>query len=305
MYLEHYRLREPPFALTPDTGFFFSHASHQEALNVLLVALRSGEGFIKIVGEVGTGKTLLCRMLLNTLGPDFVTCYVPDPLLTPSALRLAVAEELGIRCARNIGQHGLLKRIHERLIGLADEGKQVVLCLDEAQSLPDDSLESLRLLTNLETEKFKLLQVVLFGQPELDRRLARPALRQLRQRITFAHSLQPLDRAGAEGYVRHRLQIAGHQGPALFTPRALAKLHRSSGGYPRLLNILCHKALLAAYGTGAAAVGTPHVRRAIQDSVHPGTRSWFPISERIVRAAGLALALTAGIGLYVWRGAVP
>ena len=205
MYLQHYSLSEPPFTLTPDTDFFFNYSSHQQALNVLLVALQGGEGFIKVTGEVGTGKTLVCRQLLNLLEENYVTAYIPNPCLNPTALRMALAEELGLEFARNIGQHRLLKLITERLLELHRNDKQVVLLLDEAQAIPDDSLEALRLLTNLETEKRKLLQVVLFGQPELDVRLAQRNFRQLKQRIVFSYQLHPLTRRALGEYVRHRL----------------------------------------------------------------------------------------------------
>ena len=162
MYEQHFGLSEAPFSLTPDTGFFYNYPSHQEALNVLTVALSTGEGFIKVTGEVGTGKTLLCRKLLNTLGDDFVTAYIPNPILTPAALRHALADELGIRTARRTGQNRTVNLINERVIELQRKGKRVVLLLDEAQALPRDCLEAVRLLTNLETEKSKLLQVVLF-----------------------------------------------------------------------------------------------------------------------------------------------
>lgn len=165
MYLQHFALKEYPFTLTPDTEFFFGQGVHQEALNVLLVALQAGEGFIKITGEVGTGKTLVCRRLLNLLDDAFVTAYLPNPFVDPKALQLGLAEELGLACSPQIDSHTLLKTITQRLIELDAAGKRAVLLLDEAQSLPDDTLEALRLLTNLETEKRKLLQVVLFGQP--------------------------------------------------------------------------------------------------------------------------------------------
>ena len=152
MYLEHFGLEQHPFSITPDTDFFVNQGSHREALNVLLVALRSGEGFIKVTGEVGTGKSLLCRELLNTLDGEFVTAYLPNPFLNPTALRMALAEELGIEFARNIGQHRLLQLISERLIEICATGKRVALLIDEAQTLPDQSMEALRLLTNLETE---------------------------------------------------------------------------------------------------------------------------------------------------------
>ena len=297
MYQSHFGLASLPFTITPDTGFFHNAGTHQEALNVLLVALRTGEGFIKVTGEVGTGKTLLCRQLLNSLADDVVTAYIPNPFLNPIALRMALAEELGIEFARNIGQHRLLKRINERLVELNAAGRRVVLLLDEAQAMPDDSLEALRLLTNLETEHDKLMQVVLFGQPELDRRLAGNHLRQLRQRILFSHRLQPLEHAGLRAYIEHRLRIAGWRGGPLFTPRALRRLHRASRGIPRLVNVLCHKALLAAYGRGDRVVDHRHLQRAILDTedAGPAPRHRGPLLRWLVAAllAGLGAAGTA------------
>ncbi len=266
MYLEHFGLRTFPFGITPDTSFYFDSPSHQEALNILLVALRSGEGFLKVTGEVGTGKTLLCRRLLHVLDKEFVTAYIPDPFLTPTALRMALAEELGIKCARNLGQHALLKLITERLIEINATGKRVALLLDEAQALPDDSLEALRLLTNLETEKDKLLLVVLFGQPELDERLAQKKFRQLRQRIIFSHALRPLSAEECGAYLHHRLAIAGSDGRELFDSRVCKLLAKASRGIPRLLNILGHKALMAGFGQGMGRITTAQVHRAIADT---------------------------------------
>ena len=268
MYLEHFALRELPFSITPDTSFFFNNAGNQQAMNVLLVALRSGEGFIKITGEVGTGKTLLCRRLLNLLSVDkeFVTAYIPNPYLTPTALTMALAEELGIDCPRNLGQHRTLKLITDELIALNTDGKRVVLLIDEAQAMPEQSLEALRLLTNLETEKYKLLQIVLFGQPELDVTLAKPSIRQLRQRIAFSYTLPFMDREGVQAYLAHRLLVAGYSGSTMFVDKAIDSLYRASRGVPRLVNILAHKALMAAYGQGAKAVQLQHVSAAVADT---------------------------------------
>lgn len=268
MYLEHFALRELPFSITPDTSFFFNNSGHQQAMNVLLVALRSGEGFIKITGEVGTGKTLLCRRLLNLLSVDkeFVTAYIPNPYLTPTALVMALAEELGIDCPRNLGQHRTLKLITDKLIAFNAEGKRVVLMIDEAQAMPEQSLEALRLLTNLETEKYKLLQIVLFGQPELDVILSKPSIRQLRQRIAFSYKLPFMDREGVQAYLAHRLLVAGYSGSPMFVDKAIDSLYRASRGVPRLLNILAHKALMAAYGQGAKAVQLQHVSAAVADT---------------------------------------
>lgn len=303
MYRQHFGLIERPFTLTPDTGFFFGYGSHQEALNVLLVALRSGEGFVKVTGEVGTGKTLICRMLLGYLGPEFVTAYIPNPALTPRALHLSLAEELGLTRNLNMGQHGILRAINDALTGLSAEGRRVVLLLDEAQALTDESLEALRLLTNLETEKSKLLQIVLLGQPELDERLQAAHLRQLRQRITFSYRLQPLDSEGVGGYVKHRLAVAGADGNALFARAATRLLYKASGGIPRLVNVLAHKALLSAWGQGACQVKCHHVRRAIDDTESVAPARSF--RRRLGYAlTGIATAFGAGLGFVIWSNAL-
>jgi MSHA biogenesis protein MshM len=297
MYLEHFGLEQHPFSITPDTDFFVNQGSHREALNVLLVALRSGEGFIKVTGEVGTGKSLLCRELLNTLDGEFVTAYLPNPFLNPTALRMALAEELGIEFARNTGQHRLLQLISERLIEICATGKRVALLIDEAQTLPDQSMEALRLLTNLETEKQKLLQVVLFGQPELDERLEGEHLRQLKQRITFSYRIRPLDRAALGNYLNHRLVVAGYSGEPLFTNMAMASLQRNSRGIPRLVNVLSHKALMSAYGRGEHLVCAHHVRRAASDT--EDTRILCPHRYELVTSLFSMLTLIGG-RLHGW-----
>ena len=280
MYLRYFGLEEAPFSLTPDTEFFFNYEAHQEALNVLLVALRTGEGFIKVTGEVGTGKTLVCRKLMGMMEDDFIIAYIPNPLLNPSALRAALADELGIEFARNIGQHRLLKVINEKLVELTAAGKRVVVLIDEAQAMPEESLEALRLLTNLETEKFKLLQVVMFGQPELDKKLDQQSVRQLKQRITFSYTLKPIERSHIGNYVQHRLVVAGYKGTGLFSSAAIKELEKASRGTPRLINILSHKALMAAFGKGAQQVEKVHMKMAVQDSVQANTKRTF-FSRRI------------------------
>ena len=220
MYEAHFGLREPPFGITPDTSFVYAGTSHQEALNTLLVAARNGEGFMKVTGEVGTGKTLLCRRFLATLDERFVSAYLPNPYLEPRTLMFALADELGTALPRDADQHQLLKELARALLHFARDGKTVVVCLDEAQAMPQETLEALRLLTNLETEKRKLLQVVLFGQPELDERLAQAAVRQLRQRITFQYRLSALDVTEVDRYLEHRLRVAGYRGNRLLVPAA-------------------------------------------------------------------------------------
>jgi MSHA biogenesis protein MshM len=266
MYQAFFGLHEAPFSITPDTDFFYAYKSHQEAFDTLRVALQTGEGFIKIIGEVGTGKTLLCRKLLTSLDEGYVTAWLPNPQLNDKALRHAVAEELGLQLARNVGQHRLLKELQEYLIQLHTDKKRVVLLIDEAQALPEESLEALRLLTNLETRKQKLLQVVLLGQPELDRLLERPAIRQLKQRITFSYRLRPLDRTAMQDYIQHRLSKAGFNGPPLFSHSAMRLLYRATGGIPRLVNIISHKTLMLAFGEGQRRISKALVRSAIEDT---------------------------------------
>ena len=294
MYQAHFGLREAPFGLTPDTSFFFNGPQSQKALNTLLVAARNGEGFIKITGEVGTGKTFLCRKFMQSLGPGFVTAYIPNPNLPPQALILALADELAVLLPKDADQHQLLKSINLRLLNLAAQGKRVLLCLDEAQAIPVDSLEALRLLTNLETEKRKLLQIVLFGQPELDAKLALPEIRQLAQRITFHYHLGPLSRDDVEFYVAHRLRVAGFGGARLFSASAISRLYRASGGIPRLVNILAHKALMLCYGQGRQQVTAAHVAAAAADTLAARSRSWpwlAGVGALAAMAAGLAWTL--------------
>jgi MSHA biogenesis protein MshM len=276
-YLGHFGLREPPFGITPDTTFFFPCRSTQEALNTLLITLGNGEGFIKITGEVGTGKTLLCRKFLGTLDDSrWVSAYIPNPSLEPRTLLIALAEELGATVEPGVDQHRLLKSITRTLLDLARHDRRVVLCMDESQAMPLETLETLRLLTNLETEKRKLMQVVLFGQPELDRKLASASIRQLRQRISFQHDLEGLDEDEVGAYFAHRLRVAGYTGPELLRAGARGDLYRASRGVPRLVNILAHKSMLLLYGEGGWAIEKRHVRAARLDTpaaVQP--RAWW------------------------------
>lgn len=268
MYLQHFGLNQLPFNLTPDTEFFCELPTHREALNVLLVALQSGEGFIKITGPVGTGKTLLCRKLLNELGEPFITAYIPNPNLTPMDLHQAIADELKLQLDFDDESHQsrVLAQINQSLLKASLNGNKVVLIIDEAQAMPIKTLEALRLLTNLETEKQKLLQIVLFGQPDLDDILNDESIGQLRQRITFSYTLKPLSQQQAYEYLQHRLQVAGNTHIDLLSPRVVRSLHKYTRGIPRLLNVLCHKALLIAYGKGHSTVRWSHVQIAALDT---------------------------------------
>lgn len=299
MYKAHFGLREIPFSITPDTSYFFSFASYQAALNTLLIAARNGEGFIKITGEVGTGKTLLCRKFMKTLDASFVTAYIPNPLLEPRSLMLALADELACPQERSFDQHQLIKAINHKLLDLARQGKRVLLCIDEAQALPLDTLEALRLLSNLETEKRKLLQIVLFAQPELDRKLARSEIRQLTQRISFHYRLQALSKQEINIYVAHRLSVAGYTGPQLFSRAALAVLRVCSGGIPRMLNILAHKSLMLCFGEGRQRVSARHALLAARDTL---AVDQLPSYKRLLRlSGGLLMTVFAVAGWMVYR----
>lgn len=294
MYNKHFGLREAPFSITPDTAFSFASGVFQEALNTLLIAVKNGEGFIKITGEVGTGKTLLCRKFLASLDQDFISAYIPNPYLEPRTLLAALADELNLDLPRDLDQHLMLKALTLALLEFAREGKRVVVTLDEAQAMPLETLEALRLLSNLETEKRKLLQVVLIGQPELNDKLDQPSLRQLKQRIAFHYELRALTRDELDYYVAHRLTVAGHQGGALFTKGALYALYHASGGTPRIVNILCHKSLLLVFGEGKQQVEEKHIRVAASDT--PAARI-----EAQHRWWWIALALFGvGLGVSGW-----
>ncbi len=282
MYLTHFGLQEAPFGLTPNTGFYYGLPPHEEALQVLNWALAQGEGFIKVTGEVGTGKTLLCRKLLSELGSEarpVRLAWLPNPHLTPAELRIALALELGL-AVRDQSELDLTDRIHRHLISLHQQGSRVVVLIDEAQALPDETLEAIRLFGNLETESSKLLQIVLFGQPELDARLAKPHLRQLRQRIGFSYCLRPLRFDETRAYLEHRLQVSGYRGAPLFAGRAMRLLWRASRGIPRLINILAQKCLMLAYGQGVRQIDSRLVRLAIRDTDDASRiapRRWWPL----------------------------
>lgn len=273
MYVRYFGLRDLPFETVSNATIYVELPQHREAFNTVQFGLRSGEGFVKVVGEVGTGKSALCRSLLTSLDDEFIAVYLPNPARSRRDLLLAIADELGIEIARENGTHRVQKRLRETLLEAARNERRVVVFVDEAQTMPEKSLEELRLLSNLESNHGRLLQVVLFGQPELDARLERYALRPLQQRIAWSARLTPLDRATTRLYVCSRLEAAGADRPdSIFTPAAIERIHRSSGGIPRLINVLCHKSLLAAVSSNDYQVGRRHVGRALDDT--EGIRRW-------------------------------
>lgn len=264
MYEQYYGLSEKPFSLTPDTEFFYQSYTHQEALNVLKVAIKSGDGFIKVTGEVGTGKTLLCRKLLDALDDNYNTVYIPNPYMNCNALLDAVLVEMGV--ANRLENDNHLVCINDYLIESAKQSKTTVIILDEAQSLPEESLEAIRLLSNLETEKKKLVQIILFGQPELDNKLAKSSIRQLQQRIMHSYHLEPLSKSSLRAYLHHRLVSAGYAGPELFDQKARDFLYRMSQGVPRIINVLCNKAMMQSYASGEYYISRKQIESAVEDS---------------------------------------
>lgn len=298
MYLEHFQLKQFPFALSPNTEFFCHLKGHQEALNVLLYGINAGEGFIKVIGEVGTGKTILCRKILKTLDNSFVTAYIPNPDLNPLELRKAFAQELGINVSAQIDRCDLLNLISNKLLSLAALGKKVILIIDEAQALPDKSLETLRLLTNLETESEKLLQVILFAQPEFDERLKSCHFRQLNQRVTFSYRLKPIRKDDLHSYLCYRLAVAGCTRGSLFDKKACNLLYHASKGLPRIINILSHKALLACYGFGDQIVGRKAMLRAISDSRDIIGHDSVTLRRRLIWFSFLIGVASLGVASY-------
>ncbi|PKF50812.1 ExeA family protein [Enterovibrio nigricans] len=263
MYLTHFNLREAPFSLTPDTRCFFGLRSHVEAINTCVSAAKMGEGLMKVTGEVGTGKTLVCRYLLKTLARDFTLVYLPNPANTVASLYRMIADELSIDSETE--QDMLLGAIQRAAIEAMREEKPVLILSDEAQALPDDVLEAIRLLGNLETEQRKLIQQILFGQPELDERLRHHNMRQLLQRISFSAELFPMTFVEASAYIDHRLEEQGAHA-SLFSLWAKRRIWVASQGIPRIAHQLCHKALLVSYSKGQRKVSGTAVRLAIKDT---------------------------------------
>ena len=264
MYEEFYGLSAPPFSITPDPRFLFFSDRHREAYEHVLFGITQRKGFIQLTGEVGAGKSTLCRAVLERLGNGYATALILNPMMTSNQLIRAILHELGLDASGN-DRLRLGHRLNEFLLHRSAGGGDVVLFVDEAQDLSDELLEEIRLLSNLETDDRKLLQIVLIGQPELRARLARPALRQLRQRITVRYHLGPLQRDEIEAYVLHRLTVAGARGRPTFTPGALRAVHRASRGVPRLVNAICDKTLLAGYVEGIDRLGRRQVRRAVKE----------------------------------------
>ncbi|MBB5209588.1 ExeA family protein [Chiayiivirga flava] len=298
MYLDFYGLREPPFSITPDPRFVFLSERHRDALAHLLYGIGQGGGggFVQLTGEVGTGKTTLCRLLLEQLPENARVALVLNPRLSPVELLESICEELRVDLT---GRRGSLKSLvdglNAYLLDAYAQGLRVVLIVDEAQNLSTESLEQIRLLTNLETPTQKLLQIILLGQPELREMVARPELRQLAQRITARYHLTPLDPDETEAYVRHRLAVAGST-RLPFTRLALRRLHQHSGGVPRLINTIADRALTAGYVQDHAQIGEGTVNRAAAEVLASPLSRW-----RLPQMGWFAGALIALAALVLWQ----
>ncbi|WP_226935923.1 AAA family ATPase [Janthinobacterium sp. GW458P] len=305
MYLRHFGLRTAPFGITPDPAFFYTGNTRGALLDALLYAVTQGEGIIKLTGEVGSGKTMLCRMLAERLPAHVDVLYLPNPGLAPDEVAHAIAAELGLELPPCRADE-VLRSLHEELISRHAAGRQVLLLAEEAQAMPVDTLEALRLLTNLETASHKLLQIVLFGQPELERTLDLPQLRQLKERITHSFTVPRLPPALLDDYLACRLAAAGRAAPLVFEAAALRQLARASQGIVRRINILADKALLAAYADDAGRIDARHLRLAIADS--PFRPVPWHAGMPLARALIAVMLLLAGALLWQWlapRSAAP
>jgi type II secretory pathway predicted ATPase ExeA len=289
MYLEHFGLREAPFRITPHTEFFFAGANRGATLEGLLYAITAGEGLVKVTGEVGSGKTMLCRVLIERLPASVETIYLAVPSLTRDEMLASIAADLGIDAA-GASTHKIVRALQERLIALHAEGRHVVALIDEAHAMPLATLEEIRLLSNLETGTRKLLQVVLFGQPELDTHLAAPHMRQLKERITHSFALAPLPPRDIKEYVDFRMRAAGYRGPDLFGPEVLRVIADGSEGLTRRINIYADKTLLAAFAAGTHTLTADHARAAVADTQIVVARRGSPSRLAIAAAAGLRWA---------------
>ncbi len=264
MYLDFYNLTEQPFNVTPDPKFLYMTEQHATALNHLMFGISQRKGFVLLTGEVGTGKTTLCRRLLSQLGSRYDTALILNPMLTQTQLLRAVATEFGLQCSRR-DRLGYLTALNSFLLDISSRGRDAVLIIDEAQDMSVDLLETTRLLSNLETDSQKLLQIVLAGQPELREKLRRPSLRQLAQRITVRHHLRSMTRAETARYISHRLSIAGGKAALSFDDESVNQIYEFTGGTPRLINAVGDKVLLAGYATGRRTINSEIVRMAIND----------------------------------------
>jgi type II secretory pathway predicted ATPase ExeA len=305
MYYEHFGLTQPPFKITPNTDFFFGGGNRGPILEALIYAITQGEGIVKVTGEVGSGKTMLCSMLQTRLAESVETVYLANPSVSPEEILHAIAFELQLQITRDESRLAVMHAIQDYLLKRHAEGKRVVLFIEESQGMPIATLEEIRLLSNLETKSDKLLQIVLFGQPELDENLRQNQIRQLKERITHSFRLEPLTGPETREYLMFRLRTAGYRGPDLFSDAIIREIARVSGGLTRRINLIADKALLAAFAENTHTLRQKHVEAAIRDSefahqqYQPAPK---PRSPWILGVGLLTVGMAAGAALFALLG---
>jgi type II secretory pathway predicted ATPase ExeA len=298
MYYGHFGLTQPPFRITPNTEFFFTGGNRGPILEALIYAISQGEGIIKVTGEVGSGKTMLCNMLQTRLPANVETAYIANPSVSPQEIVQAIAFEMHLMPPRDAGHLELMQMIHAHLLERHSQGKQVVMFVEESQSMPIATLEEIRLLSNLETAHSKLLQIVLFGQPELEDNLRDTNIRQLRERITHSFRLSPLKRDEISAYLNVRLRVAGYRGPDLFSPAVIRAMAKASGGLTRRINLIADKAMLAAFAENTHTIRLKHVRAAIRDSEFSHYETPRPRRRMVFLVAACGIGVLLGIALF-------
>lgn len=295
MYYDYFGLKQPPFKITPDTNLFYPGCNRGAVLEALIYAILNGEGIVKVVGEVGSGKTMLCRMLEKELPENIEIVYLANPSLSPENILHAIAFELKLPVDINSSRLQVMNELHEYLLRRHSQDRQVVVFIEEAQGMPIATLEEIRLLSNLETQQSKLLQIVLFGQPELDEMIASPQIRQLKERITYSFQLMPFETDDIHEYLNSRLRACGHRAGNLFETKAVKAIERFSKGLVRRINILADKSLLAAYAENSHVIKKYHVKTAARDSEFISQRRY---GRPLVVLITAALALTAAMLIY-------
>ena len=302
MYYAFFGLKQPPFKITPDTEAFFEGGNRGAILEALIYAINHGEGIIKVTGEVGSGKTMLCRVLQTRLPENVENVYLANPSVSPEEILHAIAFELQLPLARDATRLEVMHALNSYLLERHVQKRQVVVFVEESQGMPLGTLEEIRLLSNLETQQHKLLQIVLFGQPELDENLRQTQIRQLRERITHSFNLAPLDEADVRAYLAFRLHAAGYHGPDLFSPRVIAYMTRASAGLTRRINLIADKALLAAFAESTHNVNLGHVKAAVRDSEFsevPATKVSSPLVYALGGLAAGGLLGVAALAAYL------
>ena len=293
MYYAHFGLSEPPFRITPNTEVFFAGAHRGAILDALIYAISQGEGIVKVTGEVGTGKTMLCNMLQSRLPPQIETVYLAHPSVSPEEILHAIAFELQLKVTRDANRMEVMQALYAYLLARHAEGRQVVIFIEESQNMPIATLEEVRLLSNLETGKHKLLQIVLFGQPELDDNLRQPHIRQLRERITHSFTLPPLGMQEVGEYLMFRMRAVGYRGPDVFNAGVVKRIAQGSAGLTRRINLIADKALLAAFSENTHTIQPRHVAAALRDSEFARDDAIADVGRKRL------LAVLAGITLMV------